>query len=86
MASDTRCLRTAVSLTACFALSALAQAPSPPVRPRSLGQRLEPPTGEPDLQGSWTDDTYTPLERPARARGQGVLHARGSRGVLQVAR
>ena len=37
--------------------------------------------GHPDLQGYWTNDTYTPLERPDEAEGQGVLHARGSQGV-----
>ena len=34
------------------------------------------PDGQPDLQGYWTNDTYTPLERPAELAGQGVLHRR----------
>jgi hypothetical protein len=28
------------------------------------------PDGQPDLQGYWTDDTYTPLERPANLAGK----------------
>ncbi len=28
------------------------------------------PDGQPDLQGYWTNDTYTPLERPAEAKGK----------------
>src|SRR5262245_37694523 len=32
-------------------------------------QRLTP-DGQPDLQGFWTNDTYTPLERPAELAGK----------------
>ena len=71
MASETRYLRIAVALTAGFALSALAQPPSPTgstakqpwVAPRTAD-------GQPDLRGSWTNDTYTPLERPAELAGK----------------
>jgi hypothetical protein len=31
---------------------------------------LKTPWGEPDLQGIWTDETSTPLQRPARFAGQ----------------
>ena len=70
MASETRCLRTAVSLTACFALSALAQAPSPAGSPTKPWAAPRTADGEPDLRGSWTNDTYTPLERPAEFAGK----------------
>ncbi len=32
------------------------------------------PDGQPDIQGFWTNSTYTPLQRP-KGRDQGVLHA-----------
>jgi hypothetical protein len=34
---------------------------------------LKTPWGEPDLQGIWTDDTTTPLQRPARCANQEVF-------------
>jgi hypothetical protein len=70
MAPEIRCLRTAVSLAAYFAVSAaLAQAPSPAetAKPWTMPRTAD---GEPDLQGSWTNDTYTPLERPAEFAGK----------------
>src|SRR5882757_11355653 len=39
-----------------------AQAPASPV--------LKTPWGEPDLQGIWTDETETPLQRPAKYANQ----------------
>src|SRR5271165_5025630 len=33
------------------------------------------PDGQPDLQGIWTNNTLTPLERPARFQGKPVLTA-----------
>jgi hypothetical protein len=39
--------------------------------------------GHPDLQGYWTNDSYTPLERPTR-QGQRVLHTRGGQGVPEA--
>src|SRR6266567_1395821 len=39
-----------------------AQAPAAPV--------LKTPWGEPDLQGIWTDETETPLQRPAKYANQ----------------
>ena len=70
MASETRCLRTAVSLTACFALSALAQAQTPAGSPAKPWTTPRTADGQPDLRGSWTNDTYTPLERPAELAGK----------------
>ena len=34
---------------------------------------LKTPWGEPDLQGIWTDETTTPLQRPARYANQEVF-------------
>ncbi len=43
-----------------------AQAAKPWVVPRT-------PDGQPDLQGTWTTSTLTPLERPAEFAGEPVL-------------
>ena len=42
---------------------AFAQAP---VSSRASGTTLKTPWGEPDLQGIWTDETDTPMQRPAK--------------------
>jgi hypothetical protein len=70
MASVTLCLRTAVSLTACFALSAAAQAPVTTASSAKPWAAPRTADGAPDLQGSWTNDTYTPFERPAELAGK----------------
>src|SRR5918995_1270158 len=36
-------------------------------------QSLKTPWGDPDLQGTWTNQTLTPLERPAEFAGKPVL-------------
>jgi hypothetical protein len=36
----------------------------------ALSPILKTPWGEPDLQGIWTDETYTPLQRPAKYADQ----------------
>ena len=48
---------------------ASAQAPAVPAQPRQP-RRPKTPWGEPDLQGIWTDETDTPLQRPARYANQ----------------
>jgi hypothetical protein len=37
------------------------------------GQSMRTPWGDPDLQGTWTNQTLTPLERPAEFAGKPVL-------------
>jgi len=37
------------------------------------GQSFKTPWGDPDLQGTWTNQTLTPLERPAEFAGKPVL-------------
>ena len=46
---------------------ALAQAP---VNSAALAPALKTPWGEPDLQGIWTDETDTPLQRPPKYANQ----------------
>jgi hypothetical protein len=47
-----------------------AQAPTVPLKPSGPAKTARPwtvshtPDGQPDLQGFWTNTTYTPLERP----------------------
>src|ERR1700704_2527417 len=38
--------------------------------PAASGAALKTPWGEPDLQGIWTDEADTPLQRPARYANQ----------------
>jgi hypothetical protein len=43
---------------------------SPSVRSGAASRLRLTPDGQPDLQGFWTNDTYTPLERPAELAGK----------------
>src|SRR5215831_18143921 len=51
-----------------------AQAPAPYSAPQAgdgkVGVALKTPWGEPDLQGIWTEEFDTPLQRPARYGNQ----------------
>jgi hypothetical protein len=56
-----------VLLTAAWLAPVLAQAPAPTARPGAPAKTWKlprTPDGQPDLQGFWTNTTYTPLERP----------------------
>ena len=59
-----------------IAAAALGAAISMPVTqtsaqaPAASGMALKTPWGEPDLQGIWTDEFDTPLQRPARYANQ----------------
>ena len=56
----------AVPLTAVW----LAGQSAPSPRPRAAHTVPRTPDGHPDLQGYWTNDSYTPLERPAELAGK----------------
>jgi hypothetical protein len=55
---------TSVSVTSMSVTPAAAQTPS------ASGAALKTPWGEPDLQGIWTDEVDTPLQRPAKYADQ----------------
>src|SRR5436853_41816 len=67
-----RLLTATGSLAAVIVIASIARAPAatPPgkswVSPRT-------PDGQPDLQGTWTNATITPFERPAELAGKPVL-------------
>src|SRR5258708_24914643 len=65
-----------IDRTSAQAPSATAQAPAPV---------LKTPWGEPDLQGIWTDETDTPLQRPAKYATQEFFTA-AQRAELDDAR
>jgi hypothetical protein len=52
---------------------ASAQAPAASGMTPTASALLKTPWGEPDLQGIWTDETTTPLQRPARYANQEVF-------------
>ncbi len=53
--------------------TASAQAPAAPGTTPATSRSLKTPWAEPDLQGIWTDETTTPLQRPARYANQEVF-------------
>ena len=62
-----------IGLAAAAAIVLLASAPLD-------AQSFKTPWGDPDLQGTWTNQTLTPLERPAEFAGKPVLtEAEGGR-------
>src|SRR5882762_8535179 len=65
-----------IDRTSAQAPSATAPAPAPV---------LKTPWGEPDLQGIWTDETDTPLQRPAKYASQEFFTA-AQRAELDEAR
>jgi hypothetical protein len=62
-----------------------AQAPVPSARSPSTPFALKTPWGEPDLQGIWTDETDTPLQRPPKFANQEFFTA-AQRAELDAAR
>src|ERR1700757_4606536 len=51
----------------------------------TLSAALKTPWGEPDLQGIWTDETDTPLQRPAKYANQ-EFFTEAQRAALDKAR
>ena len=64
-----RSLLVAAALVSALTLPGLAGQSSTGHSPAAPTPRLTP-DGQPDLQGFWTNDTYTPLERPAELAGK----------------
>jgi hypothetical protein len=62
-----------VTLTAAAAstlLLSFAMAQAPAKSDAAQNSAVKTPWGEPDLQGIWTDETDTPLQRPAKYANQ----------------
>jgi hypothetical protein len=59
----------ALNLASITPTSAQANLPTP------LSSMLKTPWGEPDLQGIWTEETDTPLQRPAKYADQELFSA-----------
>src|SRR5258706_11476205 len=59
-------------LSGCRALPPHSSKPatSAPADQRASGDTFRTPWGGPDLQGIWTDEFQTPLQRPARLAGK----------------
>ena len=62
-----------------------AQAPHPAATAPALVSTLKTPWGEPDLQGIWTDENDTPLQRPTKYANQEFFTA-AQRAELDEAR
>ena len=71
----------AISIAAAAAVASVsigrtsAQGPTSSATTPATSPALKTPWGEPDLQGIWTDETTTPLQRPARYANQEVFTA-----------
>jgi hypothetical protein len=61
---------TAGAVISALTTIASAQAPAASGAAPGAAPSLKTPWGEPDLQGIWTDETATPLQRPARYANQ----------------
>jgi hypothetical protein len=59
-----------VAIAAAGAVISVPAAPTEAQAPAATSQTLKTPWGEPDLQGIWTDETDTPLQRPAKYADQ----------------
>src|SRR5258705_533633 len=67
-----------VGLFAAVPASAQAPAGNKTTRPSTVvkaaaAKKWRTPWGDPDLQGSWSNSTTTPLERPARYAGRALM-------------
>ncbi|MBV9968945.1 MAG: hypothetical protein JO228_03090 [Xanthobacteraceae bacterium] len=77
--------RTASTIAAVLAACSMSAAPAQELARSSAAGDLRTPWGEPDLEGIWTDETDTPLQRPARYADQSFFTA-AQRAELDVAR
>jgi hypothetical protein len=77
----------AAALAVLWAVPASAQAPAaaapttkkPVAAAKSAWKVPRTPDGKPDLQGTWTNETITPIERPATAAGAALTEAEAAR-------
>ncbi len=60
----------AVAITAAAVSAAISVLAASAQAPASSNTALKTPWGEPDLQGIWTEEFDTPLQRPARFGNQ----------------
>src|SRR5215470_2857414 len=61
---------TTVAIAAAGAVISVLILPTQAQTPAETGQPLKTPWGDPDLQGIWTDEFDTPLQRPAKYANQ----------------
>src|SRR5579863_526803 len=61
---------TAVIVAAAAGVLSVSVTQTPAQAPAPSGVALKTPWGEPDLQGIWTDEFDTPLQRPAKYANQ----------------
>jgi hypothetical protein len=66
-----------LALTLAFGAAALTLTAQQPARKSAAVPRT--PEGKPDLQGTWTNETITPVERPATAKGQALTDEEAAR-------
>src|SRR5215475_13804210 len=76
---------TVVIAAAAGAVISISVASTQAQAPAATGQALKTPWGEPDLQGIWTDETDTPLQRSAKYATQQFFTAE-QRAELDAAR
>jgi len=76
---------TAVIVAAAAGVLSVSVTQTPAQAPASSGAALKTPWGEPDLQGIWTDEFDTPLQRPAKYANQEFFTA-AERAELDRAR
>jgi hypothetical protein len=68
LSNPTMTVAVATAIAVFPATITLAQAPT--TSAAAQASALQMPWGEPDLQGIWTDETDTPLQRPAKYANQ----------------
>jgi hypothetical protein len=84
-------LGVALSATSIIVLSSLAQGQTttpatPPARAQSAGTGIPRlMDGKPDMQGYWTNQTFTPLERPAQFKDKQFFTAEEARAFAERA-
>lgn len=66
-------IRRFAAIAAVVAISVLSLVSVVAQQPQTPGAAFRTPWGEPDLQGIWSGETLTPLERPARFANKPVL-------------